>query len=244
MVTVNEHSDRPRVVVFFDYACQFCYLDWPRHKRLRSEYGADLVLVPFELRPSLPPEGVHLADLGVAHSPRVEEHMLRMAEEAELPFLMPEFVPNTHLAMVLGEYARDLGPEAHEAIHEAIFEAYNGRGEDIADRDLLLRIAEEHALDPADVAAAFEDGDFDDRLHEFVHLALTIGVTATPATLVCNELHIGSRPYGVLEQSMKRCIGEAPPLDPQGGDGQMGARHVHSEEEYGRSEGEPATIDR
>ena len=29
---------RARVLVFFDYACQFCYLDWPRFKRLREAH--------------------------------------------------------------------------------------------------------------------------------------------------------------------------------------------------------------
>ena len=52
------HAVVPRVLVFFDYACQFCYLDWPRFKRLRAEHDAELFLVPFELRPQLPDEGV------------------------------------------------------------------------------------------------------------------------------------------------------------------------------------------
>ena len=38
--------ETPRVLVFFDYACPFCYLDWPRFKRLRASREAELVLVP------------------------------------------------------------------------------------------------------------------------------------------------------------------------------------------------------
>lgn len=196
----------PRILVFFDYACQFCYLDWPRFKRLRAEHGADLFLVPYELRPTMPAEGVGIDQLGGHHSERVEEHMRLMAAEGKLDLVFPDFVPNTHFALALGEYARALGPEAHEAVHEAIFEAYSGRGEDIGREEVLLRIAEEHAMDPDDVALAFVEGRYDDRLHQFTHLALAFGVTATPAALICNELLIGTRPYRVLEESLERCL--------------------------------------
>ena len=141
---------KPRVLVFFDYACQFCYLDWPRLKRLRDEHGPELFLVPFELRPQAPPEGLPIEEVG-EHSPHVEEHMERMATEFALPLVHPRRVPNTHLALVLGEYARDLGPEAHEAMHEAIFEAYSGKGLDIGDRD-----DHEHAAETAHVAQALK----------------------------------------------------------------------------------------
>ncbi len=198
--------ERPRVLIFFDYACQFCYLDWPRFKRLREEHEADLFLVPYELRPTLPAQGVDIDQVGGRHSERVEEHMYRMARESGLALVLPDFVPNTHFALALGEYARDIGEEAHEAIHEAIFEAYNAHSTDIGDEAVLLRIAEDHAIDPDDVAAAFAEGRYDDRLHQFAHMALAFGVTATPSALICNELFIGSRPYQVLRESLERCL--------------------------------------
>ncbi len=196
----------PRVLVFFDYACQFCYLDWPRFKRLRAEHEADLFLIPFELRPTLGPEGVPVSEIGPGHSDKVLEHMHRMASEGGLTLVHPELVPSTHLALALGEFARDIGEEVHEAVHEAIFSAYSGRGEDIGDRDVLLGIAEGQGLDPAEVAAAFDEGRYDDRLHQFYHVALGLGISATPSALICNELLIGSRPYGVLAESLEHCI--------------------------------------
>ncbi|HSK47354.1 MAG TPA: DsbA family protein [Coriobacteriia bacterium] len=234
----------PRVLVFFDYACQFCYLDWPRFKRLRAEHGAELFIVPFELRPELAPEGVPVDQLG-GHSERVKEHMQRMAHESGLTLTFPEFVPNTHLALSLGEYGRDQGPEAHEAIHEAIFEAYSGRSENIGERDVLLKIAEDHAFDIDDVQLAWDEGRFDDRIHRFFHLALSMGISATPSALICNELFIGTRPYRVIEESLERCM-VIP--DKIGGS----ALHTHREAESSveeptlasEAEGKPPTIDR
>lgn len=195
----------PRVLVFFDYACQFCYLDWPRFKRLRVEHDAELFLVPYELRPAMPAEGVPIEQFG-GHSARVEEHMRKMAAEGNLELVFPQFVPNTHLALALGEFARDLGPDVHEAIHEAIFEAYSGRGEDIGREEVLLRIAERHGVDPDDVFAAWEDERYNERLHQFAHFALALGISATPSAVICNELFVGSRPYRVLEESLERCL--------------------------------------
>lgn len=199
-------SVTPRILVFFDYACPFCYLDWPRFKRLRAEHGAELLAVPFELRPQLPAEGVPIEQLGAGHSEHVEEHMMRMASEGGLDLAFPRFMPNTHYALALGEYARDEGAEEHERMHEALFAAYNGHAQDIGDTDVLLGIAEAHGLDRDDVRDALEGGRYDERLHQFQHLGLAFGITATPAALICNELLIGSRPYQVLEESLARCL--------------------------------------
>jgi predicted DsbA family dithiol-disulfide isomerase len=213
----------PRVLVFFDYACQFCYLDWPRLKQLRAEHDAELVVVPYELRPQLPAAGVSISEVGGAHSERVEEHMRKMAEEGGLTLLLAQFVPNTHLALALGEYARDTGPEVHERVHEAIFSAYNGYGEDIGDVQQLLRIADEQGLDSADVTTALSEGRYDERLHQFHHLALGFGITATPSALICNELLIGSRPYRVLEESLERCMVTADTIAEETDAGTQGA---------------------
>jgi len=198
--------ETPRVLVFFDYACQFCFLDWPRFRRLRTEHGAELYLIPYELRPTLPGEGVDTEQIGPPHSAKVKAYMKRMATEGDLELKFPDFVPNTHYALALGEYARDAGPEVHETVHEAIFAAYNTRCENIGSEDVLLRIAGEHALDTDDVALAFAEGRYDERLHQYLHLAISLGVSATPSALVCNELFIGSRPFKVLAESLERCL--------------------------------------
>ncbi len=229
----------PRVLVFFDYSCQFCYLDWPRFKRLRAEHGAELFLVPFELRPSLPVDGEPLSEIGAGHSERVEEYMRRMAREADIGLVFPAFVPNTHRALVLGEYARDAGPEVHERVHEAIFSAYSASDQDIGGEEVLLRIAEEHSLDVGDVSAALADGRYDERLHQFRHLALELGITATPSALICNELLIGTRPYEVLKASIERCLVSELNV------AERAAASVDSEVgESTAAEGSPATIDR
>ena len=197
---------RPRILVFFDYACQFCYLDWPRLVRLREAHDADLFLIPFELRPQLSEAGISVDELGGHHSERVVEHMKRMAAEGGLRLSFPSFVPNTHLALALGEYARDIDEPTHERVHEAIFSAYNADERDIGSLDVVRGIAASQGLNVDEVTAALAEGRYDERLHQFYHFALSVGVSATPAAVICNELLLGTRPYEVLEESMRRCL--------------------------------------
>ena len=60
-----------------------------------------------------------------------------------------DYLPNTHDALVMGELARDAGPDVHDAVHDAIFAAYFAHGRDIGDRDILLDVAAAEGLDAA-----------------------------------------------------------------------------------------------
>jgi predicted DsbA family dithiol-disulfide isomerase len=206
---VSEAADSPKVLVFFDYACVFCYTEWFRLAHLAERYHAELTPVPFELRPDLPAEGVSAAAHGLAHSEHVDEYLHTLARRGGFPLVIPDLVPNTHRAMVLAEVARDAGAETHKRVHAAIFDAYFGRGLDIGSADVLLPIAEEHGLDPAEVRRAWDEGTFEPRLDEFHDFAHRLGVTMTPSALVCDELLIGTHPYRQLAEAAERCLQRA-----------------------------------
>lgn len=206
---MDEHTEvTPRVLLFYDYACPFCYVDQFRFDRLaRERPDVDFVLCPFELRPDMPDEGYPMSELEAGgQSERVEEHLMRVAERDGIPMLIPPFLPKTHKAHVLAEMGRDRGHEAHLRMHRAIFAAYFARGLDIGDEEVLLDIAEEEGYDRDSVISAWQEGTYEERLHEFRHVAMHMGIDATPAALICNELIIGSRPYRVLQESLDRCL--------------------------------------
>jgi len=165
------------------------------------------VLVPFELRPDMPEEGYQMSELEAAgHSDRVEDHIERLSAKDGFPWVNPAFLPKTHKALTLGELARDKGEDAHWRVHEAIFTAYMGEGRDIGKEDVLLEIAAEQGFDESVVKEALAEDAFAERLHEFRHIGTHLGIDATPAALICNELVIGSRPYRVLKESIDRCL--------------------------------------
>ncbi|GAB4278597.1 MAG: DsbA family oxidoreductase [Coriobacteriia bacterium] len=204
MTADQEGATRPRILLFFDYTCVFCYLDDGRFDRLARDYDVEIVRVPFELRPDIPDAGISAREHGLEHSDKVEAHIQRVAAQEGLPYSPVDHIPKTHKAMVMAEVARDEG--IHPAVHKAIFRAYFGEGADIGSESVLLRIAEDEGLDTEEVVEAWSSGRYRERLHAFRHLADDLGVTATPAALICNELMIGSRPYGTIRDAVERCL--------------------------------------
>lgn len=197
---------KPSVLVFYDYACVFCYTDRFRFDRLAKEYGAVVTPIPFELRPEMPLDGISATEHGIGHGERVERYLLGLAERDGYPLLILDHVPHTHGAMVMAEVARDAGPDVHARVHAAIFGAYFGRGEDIGDPEVLLDVAEREGLDTSEVARAWHEGTYERRIEEFHEFAHSLGVTATPSALVCDELLIGTHPYGQLAEAAERCL--------------------------------------
>ena len=208
--TADAETPRPRVILWFDYACPLCYVDRSRFDELTRRHDVEVVEVPFELREALPPEGESAAASGLTHSEHYEQHVVKEAAAHGLAMHLPDLIPNTHRAFVMGEVARDAGPEMYRRVSDGIFAAYFGDERDIGDADVLLDVARATGLDPAAVEAAWGSGRYEQRLHSYRHLALAMGISATPAALICNELVIGSRPLKVLEEAVQRCLSEVP----------------------------------
>jgi predicted DsbA family dithiol-disulfide isomerase len=164
--------------------------------------------VPFELRESIPDGGWSAIERGLRHSDHLEEFIVRQAREAGLPMLdpLPDDLPNTHRAIVMSEVARDDGAETYRRIHDGVFRAYYGEGLDIAKPEVLLDVARAGGLDVERVRRAWGTEKYEQRVHAMRHLALSLGISSTPASLICNELLIGSRPYRLLSESIERCL--------------------------------------
>lgn len=205
----------PRVLLFFDYACSFCYVDGFRFEELEREYDVEVVHVPYELRPDSPREGISAKEHGLEHSEKVDEHLERLARDGGFPLLLQDLLPNTHLALVMAERARDEG--LHSAVHDSIFRAYFGEGLDIGDADVLKGIAHDAGMDLGALEKAWEDGRYEERLRSFAQLGKSLGVTSTPSALICNELVIGSRPYAVIRDAVERCLVTEESLSAEGG---------------------------
>ncbi len=155
----------------------------------------------------MPAEGFSAVEHGLGHSDRVEGHLVRVAADEGVKMTLPDHIPNTHLALLMGEVARDGGSALHWATHMAIFSAYYADGADIGDREVLLGLAKGlEGLDAAAVEAAWVGGLHEERLEVFRHVAEHMGIDATPAAVICNELLIGARPYEVMQAAVDRCV--------------------------------------
>lgn len=135
-----------------------------------------------------------------------EEHVQRVAAMfAESGFDYaphPERVPNTHLALELGELARAEG--LHAAYHEAVMRAMWEESRDVADPAEIRAIAIAAGLDPEAVDEAIATRRFRPVVEESTREAHALGINAVPAFVLDERfLLMGAQPHEVFEQVIR-----------------------------------------
>jgi predicted DsbA family dithiol-disulfide isomerase len=202
-------SDGPapvRVFMYGDYACPFSYVGDARLRRLAREREIEVHWRPYEIHPAVPSDGLAVTEAGYPPdewstiSSRIEE----MAGGLDLPISVPDFIPNSHEALQVAEFARDLGGEAFARVHEALFRAYFVRGRNLGRRDVLLDVAVAAGLDREAVAMSLEDERYEDELRRAGEEADRYHVTGTPTYLFGRFKVVGAAPLSVLEDAWER----------------------------------------
>jgi predicted DsbA family dithiol-disulfide isomerase len=166
---------------------------------LRERFGAAVEWLPFDLHPEYPPEGIPREELVARYGPDgiartaafFERHGLRYNPN-------PDVVPNTMKALRLTEHARSQG--LHRPFHDRLMDAYWAEAQDIADPDVLRRLAEEVGLEGADEVLS---GDaYRDDVRRSTAQAHSIGINAIPAFLLDRRLIVlGAHPRETFEQA-------------------------------------------
>ena len=76
----------PRIDVWVDPICPFCYVAVERAAWLRERYGADVRWHPFDLHPEYQPEGIPREQLDRRYGPAMREQVRTMiAATAMMP---------------------------------------------------------------------------------------------------------------------------------------------------------------
>lgn len=113
----------------------------------------------------------------------------------------PEVIPNTKLALRVGELARERG--LHEPLHDRLMDAYWSEARNIGDPDELCVLAAEVGLD--DVEPALAGGPYEERVRASTEQALELGITGIPGFLLDGRLLVlGAQPPAVFEQAFAR----------------------------------------
>jgi predicted DsbA family dithiol-disulfide isomerase len=172
-------------------------------ERVRREFDADVVWLPFDLHPEYPPEGIPLEDLhrryGIGTG--AEDPLSARFAEAGLRYDRPPVVPNTQSALRLSELARERG--IHDPLHERLMAAYWSEATDIGDPDELQRLAAEVGLDEEDAARVLADPEaYAEMVAESTRQALSLGINAVPAFLLDRRLIVlGAQPIDVFRRA-------------------------------------------
>jgi predicted DsbA family dithiol-disulfide isomerase len=132
-----------------------------------------------------------------------------MFEAAGLPHAERiDRVPNSRRALVLGECAREQG--RYDEVHRQLFRAYWVEGRDIGSDEVLLQVAGDAGLDPAEAAARLDDPALLRIVAEQTNAALEHGAGGVPAWAIDERVLVpGAQPHEVFERVLER-LGHAP----------------------------------
>lgn len=195
----------PRTVLhWFDFICPFCYVAQPRNQLLAG-YGLEVVHLPFQIHPDIPPGGIEAGPRNGAMYRSLEQE----AVKAGLPLHWPPRLPNSRTALSASEWVRRHRPEVSDPFNHALFAAHFDLGEDLGDVNVVMRHAAAVGVDTAVLRAALADGDAQTALAEAESAGGWAGVRATPTWMIAGQTISGLRPESEFEFLARQAIEQA-----------------------------------
>ncbi len=216
-MTCMTSPSRLRIDFVSDVACPWCAIGLASLEkalsRLDGSIAADIHLQPFELNPHLSREGED-ANLHLMHKYGIGEAQLEANRKAIRERAAPlgivintghgSRVWNTFDAHRLLHWAGLEDPERALALKQALFRAYFTDQENVADREVLMRIAMEAGLDPAQVRHVLETDAYADEVRAQEQRYQQAGIHSVPATIVNGKWLIpGGQPPETFEGALR-----------------------------------------
>lgn len=185
--------------VWSDLVCPWCFIGRRRLQAAIRDEEAGTVDVrwrAFQLAPDLPPEGVDAEKYfnekfgGPERVKAMHDRVAAVAADdgLELRFDLQKRSPNTRLAHRAVKLSAD-----QDAAVETLFSAHFREGEDIADRETLLRLLPD--LDPE----RLDSDEGTDEVEEDLAIAQQVGITGVPFFVANMRVAVsGAQPPEVL----------------------------------------------
>lgn len=206
-----------RIDFVSDVACPWCAIGLASLQQALAQMNgtvqAEIHLQPFELNPQLPPEGEdaneHLMRKYGMGEEQLETNRAAIRERAAalgFAFNMRKGsrIYNTFDAHRLLHWAELQDRELALALKRALLRAYFSDGENVADRDVLVRIARVSGLDADAARRVLDNGEYADAVRAQERHFQQAGIHSVPATIVNGQYLIsGGQPPEVFEQALR-----------------------------------------
>ncbi|MEQ8825204.1 MAG: DsbA family oxidoreductase [Filomicrobium sp.] len=202
-----------QINVTSDFICPWCYIGHARLSKaielLSEDVDVDVRWHPYELNPSMPPEGMErkvyrsLKFGSWARSQQLDAQTVLASENDDVTFNydLIERTPNSFAAHRLSALAANQGKQSLAA--HAILEAYFRDGRDIGDADVLREIASEVGIDAEAFNTWFAKEVTTAQVRSEITKA-TRGVHGVPQFEIAGEVLGGAQPAEVLAQAIRR----------------------------------------
>lgn len=206
------------VEMTFDFICPWCLIGKRNLEkalavlaRSRPEVPVSLQWRGVQLLPQLPVDGVPFMDfyiqrLGSEDAVRARQQQVKEAAyhaDVDIDLKSIQRMPNTANAHRLLELAMTQGSERQiDALLEQLFASYFQRGEDLGDRDLLLRLARQCGFDPQRLETVLLD---DGR--PFEGSERVPSTTAVPSFVIDQRIQLaGAQPPWLMLAQLQRAL--------------------------------------
>lgn len=203
-----------------DIACPWCAIGYARLERameqLSEELAFDIEWHAFELDPDVSAEGEPVLQAlsrkygrSPAEMQAAQAEMMEIAEGLGLNFsrMQERDTRNTFDAHRLVKWAAQQGRSTD--MKKALFEAYFGRADDIADSGVLVRCVESIGLDGSEAKSILDSDEFADAVRADEAQWRQAGVTAVPAFIINGKYLIsGAQQPETLIQAFRDIVSE------------------------------------
>jgi predicted DsbA family dithiol-disulfide isomerase len=205
------------IEIISDVVCPWCYLGQRRLKlaleEVKDQLSADITWKPYQLDPSVPPEGVDTFEyldkrLGGRDAVKRSHDMLaKLGEEVGLPFALEKATrfPNTLDAHRLLHWAGVIGAEMQDRVARALFKANFVDGLDVSSRAVLIQIAADAGMERRTIENRLADNtDLDTVRQEIAH-AQRMGVSGVPCFIFDHQYAVtGAQSVEVFVNALRQ----------------------------------------
>ncbi len=206
-----------------DVACPWCAVGLAglevALEQLLGEVDAHIAFQPFELNPTMGPEGQDITEhltqkYGSSPEEQAQIRERIRARGAEVGFVFkPEGrgrIWNTFDAHRLLHWAGEQGPDKQYALKKELLTAYHGRAENISDPAVLLRACTVAGLDAQRARAILEGEDYALAVRQTELQWQQAGIHSVPAVIVNRQYLIsGGQPPAVYVDALRRIASAA-----------------------------------
>jgi predicted DsbA family dithiol-disulfide isomerase len=210
-----------RIDFVADVACPWCAIGLAALERALERIGpeldVELHMQPFELNPTMPPEGAEVAtylkDKYGMSDEQLKAGQAQLAvrgKEEGFTFGERRYVWNTFEAHRMLRWAGAEGaPGMQRALKLAMLKAYHGEGRNPSDPSVLLELVTDVGLDVDRAREVLETNAFADEVRAAEQFWQEIGIHAVPAVVI-NRKHLisGGQPSAVFERALRELATE------------------------------------
>jgi len=206
-----------RIDFVSDVACPWCAIGLNSLERALENVGGEigeieLYMQPFELNPTMAPEGADAAEYfttkyGVS-AEQMKANRARIVERGAaegFAFGPRSHIWNTFDAHRLLFWAGTEGaPGTQRALKHALLTAYHGQGRNPGAHDVLLELAGKVGLPVERAREVLDRGEYADAVRQAERFWQELGINGVPAVII-NRKHLisGGQPHEVFERALR-----------------------------------------